>query len=418
MKLFEVFGEIKIKDDQAAADLTKINNKGKDVDKNIGKINSSISKNILKFGALGIAGALALGKIVSNSAQALDKIDKMSQRLGMSVESFQEWDYILSQAGVSIDQMQMGMKTLAQRAVEAAEGIGKGSENFRKLKINVVGANGKIKDQTVLFEETIKKLQAMESGMEKTALAQELFGRSGQELLPLLNSEAQGIDELKKKAEELGLIQSEKAVKAGVQFTDTLDSTKRMLGSLSIELGTTFMPMLEDLMNWLQQNKETVLAFTQALEIAFRVLGAAIKLIIDIIMGLAVGIEKVWIGIENAITKVTDTIKKTISSIKKDIEAFIQTIKDAIDWVKELFSFFDKNSESLNIVTSEQENARLGKSTPYGKYDRGARRTSDTNTQRNYNITVNNPVVTDRRFADQMGNQIVEILNDKGIVVQ
>ena len=261
MKLFDIFGEISVKDGKAMSKLKDVDKKAESIGSKMGNMATKVGKASLKFGALAtVAGGALLG-IASKTADALDRVDKMSQRLGMSTQAFQEWDFILSQSGVSIDQMQSGMKTLAQRAVEASEGVGKGAENFEKLGISVLDSSGQMKGQTELFEETITKLQNMESGMEKTALAQELFGRSGQELLPLLNSEATSIEELKNKAHELGIVQSEDAVAAGVEFADTLDQTTRMVEGLATEVFSNLLPHINNFLKWVQKNMPAIKDF-------------------------------------------------------------------------------------------------------------------------------------------------------------
>src|SRR6056297_2100088 len=93
--------------------LKGIQDKAKKMSKSMANFGKKFAKNVALPMAAGGAAALAFSKKVAGS---LDRVDKMSQQLGMSTDAFQEWDFILSQSGVSIDQMQMGMKTLAQRA--------------------------------------------------------------------------------------------------------------------------------------------------------------------------------------------------------------------------------------------------------------------------------------------------------------
>ncbi len=99
-----------------------------------------------KVAAVGVGAVAALGvamfKTSENAAAATDRIDKLSQQLGLSREGFQEWDFVLSQAGVSIDNMKTGMKTLTQRMDEAVKGAGKGSAVFDELGISISESTG------------------------------------------------------------------------------------------------------------------------------------------------------------------------------------------------------------------------------------------------------------------------------------
>lgn len=213
--------------------------------------------------ALGVAGAFTAvagsGLAVANSAaKAGDRIDKMSQRLGMSRSSFQEWDFILSQSGSSIESMEQGMKTLTQRMQDSANGTGKGAEAFERLGVSVHDSNGEMKDQEEIFEESIRALQGMEEGAEKSALANDLFGRSGQELLPLLNGQRGSLDELKDKYEELGIEMSDEAVDAGVMFTDTMDQLRRTLGFLTATVGSKVLPIFQNLLDGVMERMPAI----------------------------------------------------------------------------------------------------------------------------------------------------------------
>lgn len=196
----------------------------------------------------GIAG-LTFGafKIVEGASQAGDEIDKMSQKLGLSREGFQEWDFILSQSGTNIRSMNTGMKTLTQRMDESMQGVGAGAEAFERLGLDIEGSMS----QEEAFESTILALQNMDEGIEKSALANELFGRSGQELLPLLNASRGSVEELKERYDDLGLGISGNAVDAFVRLTDSFDQVKRGVSNLTLELVGNFMPEIEALVEWI-----------------------------------------------------------------------------------------------------------------------------------------------------------------------
>jgi len=204
------------------------------------------------------AGGAALFGMATKAGEATDRVDKMSQRLGMSRKSFQEWDYVLSQNGISIDSMQMGMKSLSQRMLESAEGAGKGADLFGKLGISAKDASGNFRNQEDVFKDTIIALQGMDDGIEKAAMAQDLFGRNGQELLPMLNTSKGSIDELMESARELGLVLGDDAIDAGVKLTDTMDSLKRSLGAVVTQVGVALMPIIQSFSEWVITNMPTI----------------------------------------------------------------------------------------------------------------------------------------------------------------
>lgn len=194
--------------------------------------------------------------MVNSAAKAGDRIDKLSQQLGLSREGFQEWDFILSQSGTSVESLKQGMKTLIRSVDDLTLGTGVGAEAFQRLGIELEDIQGLTQEE--IFEKVVTELQKMEEGTEKAALAQDLLGRSGQELMPLLNAEAGSVEELKNKAQELGLVLGDDAVDASVKFTDTVDQLKRSFGTIKNELGVALMPTFQKFADLIIKNMPTI----------------------------------------------------------------------------------------------------------------------------------------------------------------
>ena len=109
-------------------------------------------KNVaIGAGALGTAAIAGANKI----AETADEIDKMSQKVGFSTQAYQEWDYIASQNGTTMDTLQGGITDLAEKMQDAAEGTGEASEIFAALGVSVTDSNGDLRNQQDVFEDTI-----------------------------------------------------------------------------------------------------------------------------------------------------------------------------------------------------------------------------------------------------------------------
>ena len=131
--------------------------------------------------------------------------------------------------------MGAGMKTLTNQLDELGKGGKVATDAFGELGLSYDDLAGKSQEE--VFEITIQALQGMEDETKRAAIANDLLGRSGQELAPLLNAGADSVDELKKQAHELGLVLEDDAIDAGVKFTDTMDNLKRAGGAYSHRLG-------------------------------------------------------------------------------------------------------------------------------------------------------------------------------------
>lgn len=246
MELFKLLGTIAINGaDKANADIEKTTS-------NASKAGEAFKKGITTIGKWGaaltgaaVAGASALVKMATDSAATADNIDKMSQKIGISRQAYQELDFICSQSGTSVDNLQMGMKTLVTVMDTTRNGTSKTATALEELGISATDANGNLRDSEEVMWEAMSALQAMTNESEKAKLATELFGRSGTELMPLLNGAEGSIEAMKEQAHELGLVIGDDSVDAGVKLTDTMDQMKRAFSTIATELGAKVFPMVQ-----------------------------------------------------------------------------------------------------------------------------------------------------------------------------
>ena len=197
------------------------------------------------------AAAIGVGKAVwdaaNDTAEAFDVIDKGSQKLGLSRKAYQEWDYVLSQAGVDIESMSAGLKTLTNKIDDAKNGSVGAREMFQRLGISVEDLKNMSRED--IFKATIQGFQGMADSTERAALANDLFGRSGQDLTALFNETAESTEALIQKAHEYGMIVGEDAVQAGVDFNDSLDTLKRAFEGLKNGLIAKMLPIFQNLID-------------------------------------------------------------------------------------------------------------------------------------------------------------------------
>ena len=194
-----------------------------------------------------VAAGKTIGKFAGEAAKAGDEIDKMSQKLGMSRKSYQEWGFVLSQNGADIKSLQGGMKTLAKQITSDSDAS---ANAFKNLGLSMAELRGM--DRETQFNTVITALQGMEDSSQRAAIASQLLGRSGTALNPLLNQTAEDTEKLKNKAKELGMVMSDDAVNASVKFQDQLDGLQRTFSTVKDSVASTMLPALTDVMGGLQ----------------------------------------------------------------------------------------------------------------------------------------------------------------------
>lgn len=275
--------------------------------------------------------------LASEVAAAGDQIDKQSQVLGISRKAYQEWGYILSQNGASIETMSTAMRTLNKEYMNAKDGNKDAASAFAQLGVSVHELDQMNPEEQ--FEAIVKAFQKLPAGAQKSALAVKIFGRGGMQLLPLLNNSAESIDELRKKAEELGFIMSDEAVDASVEYTDALDTMQRTFNGIKYSIGAKLLPVFTKAM-------EKITGWAGGLKKAYDeggFLGVWNKLKEKVtnlqysdspfLSGLASAILGIMNTGETVVGLITD-FPGTISRMKESDSPFIQGLATALEGVK------------------------------------------------------------------------------------
>lgn len=307
-----------------------LNNLGKVSD----KVNAAIKAGFIAAAAAVTASVAAMVKGVQSTAELTDNIDKMSQKIGISRQAFQEWDFILSQNGMEVSQLQTSVKTLASAAEEASRGVITYSRSFDALGVSVTDTDGQLRDQEDLLFATIDALTKVENTTKRTALATDLFGRSATELAPLLNSGSDSIEELRDKAHDLGLVLSNETVDAGVAWTDTMDQMKRtfkaviaegltpVMGNIN-ELGQTLLEQMKDggglhrfISGFVNFVSWTVNTGLPILHEGFTFLGGVVGVLADNLMN---ALSRIWDSFDNI---------PVLKDLKARIETYIEMSGD------------------------------------------------------------------------------------------
>lgn len=225
---------------------------GQSAGKSFGSGFGSVVGGTAKFmaGAVAAGGAALAGlgtAFVSASGDVAsygDNIDKMSQKMGLTAEAYQEWDAVMQHSGTSMESMKASMKTLAN----AAETGNKAFEELGLTQEQVASMS-----QQELFEATIAGLQNVTDDTQRTYLAGKLLGRGATELGALLNTSAEDTQAMRDRVHELGGVMSDDAVKAAAAYQDQLQDMQTAFSGLSRNLMSEFLPSITTVMGGLTE---------------------------------------------------------------------------------------------------------------------------------------------------------------------
>lgn len=210
----------------------------------LSKVGSTLTKSIT-LPALGAVSAL--GALAMKGSNVADDLADASAKIGLSVESLQEWNHTATLMGASTESLNKAFVKVNGILGDIATGnTAKLSESFNALGLSVDSLKGKNADEA--FTIIRDALSQVEDETLRVGIANQLFGdRIGSELLPILSAEAAEITGLRNEARELGIITSEQTEVTGA-FNDTLDKVKQQLTVLSVEIGVTLLPMMQSLL--------------------------------------------------------------------------------------------------------------------------------------------------------------------------
>nr|QQZ50314.1 hypothetical protein JKL49_00875 [Phenylobacterium glaciei] len=171
---------------------------------------------------------------------------KMAQKVGVGVAALSQLQYAAELSDLSLEQLGGGLKKLGvNMAGVASGGAQPAAAAFRALGIDVTDANGQLRSTDAVFTDVAGAFGNMADGAGKTALAVQIFGKSGSDLIPLLNSGAKGLAEMRAEADALGLTIDETAARAAEGFNDNLTRLGKVTTGITRQLAAGLAPTLE-----------------------------------------------------------------------------------------------------------------------------------------------------------------------------
>lgn len=219
--------------------LPQADSAGEEAGRSMGDKLASALKTALIAAGIGAIIKQAVGS-VNELADYGDNIDKMSQKMGMSAQAYQEWDAVMQHSGTSMEAMKSSMKTLANAAENnsaAFEELGITQEELASL------------NQEQLFERTISALQNVEDTTQRTYLAGKTLGRGATELGALLNTSAEDTQKMRDRVHELGGVMSDEAVKDAAAYKDSLQDMQTAISGFGRGIVQEFLPSFTQVMD-------------------------------------------------------------------------------------------------------------------------------------------------------------------------
>lgn len=200
---------------------------------------------IVGIGVAAVGAGKSLVDMTVGASQYADELLTMSTVTGMSTESLQAYKYAAELVDVSMETLTGTMAKQVKSMSNARDGSSKFAEAYSKLGISVADSNGELRNSDTVYWETIDALGSIANETERDALAMQIFGKSAQELNPLIAQGSKGIAELTEEAKKMGAVMSDDSLIALGAFDDSVQRLKSGAGAAKNMLGMVLLPQLQ-----------------------------------------------------------------------------------------------------------------------------------------------------------------------------
>jgi phage-related protein len=241
---------------------------------------------IAAVGAAAVAAGKQIFDLTKSSGEYADELITTSVQTGVSTEALQEWGYAARFIDTEVDTITKSMarniksmdaardaqikwqksienqvaagKISIEQADEMIE-TGQGFETaYTKLGVRVMNANGTLRDSQEVYYDVIDALGRLENETERDAIAMEIFGKSAQELNPLIKAGSAELKRLGQEAHDMGVVLDEEALGALGDFDDTMQRIDAQTEAIGRNLAVTFLPAVSSVMDGVQDVLGTV----------------------------------------------------------------------------------------------------------------------------------------------------------------
>ena len=194
-KTGEVFNAIK-------KHMEETEEKAKETSTSLGSIGEALQSGLATAGiAIGVREIVGgFKEMIQSTMEAGVEIGRLREETGISAENLSELRYVAASTGTTFEALTKGFKNISTAVHEAEQGNPKATKAFAELGISVDDLRAKGDDMLGVLRMVADRFRDLPAGIDKNALATELFKKSGQDLIPVLDSLSGSLEEAKSHA--------------------------------------------------------------------------------------------------------------------------------------------------------------------------------------------------------------------------
>lgn len=310
----------------------------------------------MRFAALAATAALvgvgvAAISVIKQTAKAGDELQKMSLRTGLSAEALSELKHAAEISGSSIEDLEKGVKTLSKRISDARFGLQTYVRIFENLNVEYVDAQGNLRNVDDVMMESFEAISQLKSETEQMAMAQELFGKAGTKLIPLMKLGQDGIEELREEAHRLGITFTDFEADQAAEFNDAMLRMTGAAQGLGKTLAVDVIPKLtnffDTLTGFLIENKAQIIAtakdWATSVGAMAEITLTSGAIVMDWVSNLSAGFREITIGsLQLQLSALQDQAKGNAQRLSLQHPVMIDNAKQRLEINRKLNELINK----------------------------------------------------------------------------
>jgi hypothetical protein len=229
------------------SDLDRLGKTADQASESADKVGINYKRAGLLVGAAMSAAVVGLTAFIKSQINAADAAIKTAQQIGIQVETLTGLQHAASLAGVSNEVLTQSLGRFNRTIIEAQQGSKQAATAFSDLGINITDSNGAIRSTEQLLLEVADRFEQYADSASKTSVAQDLFGRSGQQLIPLLNQGGDAIRGMMEQARALGLVMDTETAQASERLNDSVTVLQGSFRGMINNVLREMVPVMDDI---------------------------------------------------------------------------------------------------------------------------------------------------------------------------
>lgn len=274
----------------------------------------------------------ALFALAKKTAEQGEQFEILHQQTGVSVSTLSAMKVVAGETGVSFDTLTRGMEIMDRGLSPVASSSATAGKALQMLGLSANTAGGQLKDNVTLLAEVADKFHAMKDGSEKTAIAMSIFGRSGADMIPILDKGGAAIRGATAHAKAMGMTFTQVSANQSVEFLESFRDIKYTVEGVGVTIGQKVLPLITSAMqmaaNFIVGHAHDIQEAISGLGDVFKALLWVVEKDFEILEAFGDLLNTTAVLAMQALQLISDALHRNFSAAKRDFSAMHEAVSE------------------------------------------------------------------------------------------